>query len=153
MSKQDYWFDKYSNWWAMPRQTIRAGIFIGSACYWWRDWSPNCCNQSSQPRPNNLNYSKLCRSSRTKVLNCQCQVSSHAASMKNWNVHAHLHTPSPQTTHLYLASPQSFMSACVLISTFDGLTFSSRMACWVQSLGVKVLVTSSIKALRNAFRM
>ena len=32
-----------------------------------------------------------------------------------------------------------FISACVLISTFDGLTSSSRMACWC-TLTVKVLL-------------
>jgi hypothetical protein len=33
---------------------------------------------------------------------------------------------------------RSFLSARVLISTFDGSTSSSRMACWVRTLTVKV---------------
>ncbi len=33
---------------------------------------------------------------------------------------------------------RSFTSARVLISTFDGLTLSSRMACWVHTLTVKI---------------
>jgi hypothetical protein len=55
---------------------------------------------------------------------------------------------SPQTAHLRSASQQSFSSARVLFSTicpFGGLS------CWVQSLAVKVLVSSTKKDSRHAF--
>jgi hypothetical protein len=39
---------------------------------------------------------------------------------------------------LFAHIKRSFISARVLISTFDGLTLSSRMACWVRTLVIKV---------------
>ncbi len=45
-----------------------------------------------------------------------------------------------QTLHSiqFACIKRSFTSACVLISTFDSSTLSSRMACWVPTLMVKV---------------
>jgi hypothetical protein len=79
-------------------------------------------NKWQMPTTINLNFSGL----------------SHVTTMTNQN--AHLCSASPQIVHLHSASPQSFTSARVPSSTicpFGGLL------CMVQSLAVKVPVTSS----------
>jgi hypothetical protein len=81
-------------------------------------------NQWQMPTPINLDSSGLWQPSKTEV---------SATIMMNQN--AHLRLASSQTTHLCLASPQSFESARVpfsLIFSFDGLS------SMVHSLAVKV---------------
>jgi hypothetical protein len=57
-------------------------------------------------------------------------------------VHSHWKTTADlfnaQHSIQFARIKRSFISARVLISTFDGLTSSSRMACWVRTLTVKV---------------
>jgi len=57
-------------------------------------------------------------------------------------VHSHWKTTAvlfnTQHSIQFARIKRSFISARVLISTFDGLTSSSRMACWVRTLMVKV---------------
>ena len=57
-------------------------------------------------------------------------------------VHSHWKTTAvlfnTQQSIQFAPIKRSFISAHVLISTFDGLTSSSRMACWVCTLTVKV---------------
>jgi hypothetical protein len=57
-------------------------------------------------------------------------------------VHSHWKTTAvlfnTQQSIQFARIKRSFISAHVLISPFDGLTSSSRMACWVRTLTVKV---------------
>ncbi len=57
-------------------------------------------------------------------------------------VHSHWKTTAnlfnAQHSIQFVCIKRSFISARVLISTFNGLTSSSRMACWVSTLTVKV---------------
>jgi hypothetical protein len=79
-------------------------------------------------------------SSKTEVLNCQSQVYSQATTMTN------------QNAHLRLASPQSFLSARVPFSTLCS-NLSSGLTSWVQSLMVKVQVSSTPKVSCHAFTL
>ncbi len=56
----------------------------------------------------------------------------------NWKTTADL--LNAQHSIQFACIKRSFISARVLISTFDGSTSSSRMACWVRTLRVKVLL-------------
>jgi hypothetical protein len=64
-------------------------------------------------------------------------------------VHSHRKTTADlfQALHSiqFARIKKSFISARVLISTFDGLTLSSRMACWVCTLTVKVSILHQTK--------
>jgi hypothetical protein len=68
------------------------------------------------------------------------------------NQNAHLRLASPKTTHLHLASPQSFSSARVPFSTICS-NLSSGLTSWVQSLAVKVQESSTQKVSRHAFAL
>jgi hypothetical protein len=68
------------------------------------------------------------------------------------NQNAHLRSASPQTTHLHLASPQSFPSARVPFSTICS-NLSSELTSWVQSLAVKVQESSTPKVSCHAFAL
>jgi hypothetical protein len=68
------------------------------------------------------------------------------------NQNAHLHSASLQTTHLHLASPQSFSSAHIPCSTICS-NLSSGLTSWVQSLAVKVQVSSKPTILCHAFAL
>jgi hypothetical protein len=57
------------------------------------------------------------------------------------NKDVHLCSASPQTMHLHLASPQSFKSALVLLSTI--CSFGYGLSCMAHSLQEKVTVTST----------
>ncbi len=61
-------------------------------------------------------------------------------------------TMTNQNAHLCLASPQSFSSAHVPFSTIHS-NLSSRLTSWVQSLAVKVQVSSTPKVSRHAFAL
>jgi hypothetical protein len=89
----------------------------------------------------NLNSSGFCRSSKTEV---------SATTMMNQN--AHLCLVSPKTTHLRLASPQCFSSACIPFSTICS-NLSSGLTSWVQSLVVKVQVFSIPSVSHHAFTL
>jgi hypothetical protein len=65
---------------------------------------------------------------------------SHAATMTN------------QNAHLHSASPQSFSSACIPFSTIRS-NLSSGLTRWVQSLVVKVQVSSTPKVSRHVFTL
>jgi hypothetical protein len=106
---------------------------------------PIAASDSSQPTPINLDSSGLCRSLRTEVLNRRGLVYSDTTLMDHDE-----RLTSPQTAHLCLASQRSFSSAHVLFSTicpFGGLS------CWVQSLVVKVQVSSTPTVSRHAFAL
>jgi hypothetical protein len=85
------------------------------------------------PTSINLDSYGMHRSSKTEILNLQSQVYSQATTMTNQN--AHLHTTSPQTTHLGSASLQSFTSALVPFSTIGPF---GRLSCMARSLQEKV---------------
>jgi hypothetical protein len=57
-----------------------------------------------------------------------------------------------QNAHLHLASPQSFSSACIPFSTIRS-NLSSGLTSWVQSLAVKVQVSSSPKVSCHVFTL
>jgi hypothetical protein len=97
--------------------------------------------QWRMPTPINLNSSGLCQSSKTEV---------SATTMTNQN--AHLRLSSHQTTHLHSASPQSFSPARIPFSTILS-NQSSELTSWVQSLAVKVQVSSTAKVSRHAFTL
>jgi hypothetical protein len=104
---------------------------------------PIAASNSSQPTPINLDSSGLRCSSRTEVLNRCGLVYSDTTLMDHDEC-----LTSPQTAHLCLASQQSFSSAHVLFSTicpFGGLS------CWVQSLVIKVQVSSTPTVSCHAF--
>jgi hypothetical protein len=88
-------------------------------------------NQWQMPTPFNLDSSRLCQST----------------TMTNQN--ARLRLASPQITHLHLASPQSFASACIPFSTFHSVGIG--LSSMVQSLAVKVQVSSTPNVSRHAF--
>jgi hypothetical protein len=48
-----------------------------------------------------------------------------------------------QHSFQFACTKRSFTSACVLCSSFNGSSLSSRMTCWVRTLTVKVPVTLS----------
>jgi hypothetical protein len=98
-------------------------------------------NKWQMPTPINLNSSGLHPSSKTEVL---------ATTMMNQN--AHLLLASSQTTHLHLASPQSFSSTHIPLST-NHSNLSSGLTNWVQSLVVKVHVSSTPKVSCHAFAL
>jgi hypothetical protein len=98
-------------------------------------------HQWQMPTPINLDSSGLWQSSKTEL---------SATTMTNQN--AHLHLASPQITHLRLASPQRFSSACIPFSTIHS-HLSSGLTSWVQSLVVKVQVSSTLKVSSHAFTL
>jgi hypothetical protein len=122
-------------------------------------------NQWHMPTPINLNSSGLRCSSRTEVLSRRGLVYSNTTLMDR---DKGLTSPrglvysnttlmdrdegltSPQNAHLRSASQRSFSSVRVPFSTicpFGGLS------CWVQSLAVKVQVSSTPTVSRNAFTL
>jgi hypothetical protein len=106
---------------------------------------PIAASDSFQPTPINLDSSGLHCSSRTEVLNRHGLVYSDTTLMDHDE-----RLTSPQITHLRSASQQSFSSARIPFSTicpFGGLS------CWVQSLAVKVQVSSTPKVSRHAFAL
>jgi hypothetical protein len=106
---------------------------------------PIAASNSSQPTPINLDSGGLRPSSRTEVLNRCGLVYSDTTLMDHDE-----RLTSPQTAHLCLASQRIFSSAHVLFSNicpFGGLS------CWVQSLVVKVQVSSTPTVSRHAFAL
>ena len=99
----------------------------------------------SQPTPINLDSSGLRCSSRTEVLNRRGLVHSDTTLMD------HDECPtSPQTAHLRLASQRSFSSARL---PFPSVCPFGGLSCWVQSLAVKVQVSSTQTVSRHAFAL
>ncbi len=80
------------------------------------------------------------QSSKTVVSNCRSQVYLQATTMTN------------QNAHLCLASPQSFSSARIPFSTIRS-SLSSGLTSWVQSLAVKVQVSSTPNVSCHAFTL
>jgi hypothetical protein len=101
---------------------------------------PTVKNQWQMPTPMNLDSSGLRHSSRTEVMKQHGKVYSNATTLMN------------QEAHFRLASPQSFSSAREPISTICSFQYglSSSM---VQSLAVKVQVSSTLKVQRHAFAL
>jgi hypothetical protein len=101
--------------------------------------NPIAASNSSQnlwhmPTPINLDSSGLHCSSRTDVLNKCGKVYSNTTTLMNQD--AHLHSASPQTTHLCLASSLSFKSALVLFSTIFSCVYG--LSCMDHSLEEKL---------------
>jgi hypothetical protein len=65
---------------------------------------------------------------------------------------SHATTMTNQNAHLCLASPQSFSSARILLSTFFS-NLSSGLISWVQFLAVKVQVSSTPKVSCHVFTL
>jgi hypothetical protein len=65
---------------------------------------------------------------------------------------SHVTTMTNQNAHLHLASPQSFSSALIPFSTICS-NLSSGLISWVQSLAVKVQVSSTLKVSRHVFTL
>jgi len=107
---------------------------------------PIAASDSSQPKPINLESSGLCRSSRTEVLARRGLVYSNTTLMDQDEG-----MTKPQNAHLCSASQQSFSSVRIPFSTticpFGGLS------CWVQSLAVKVQVSSTPTISCHAFTL
>ena len=106
---------------------------------------PIAASDSSQPKPINLESSGLRRSSRTEVLARRGLVYSNTTLMDQDEG-----MTKPQNAHLRSASQRSFSSVRVPFSTicpFGGLS------CWVQSLAVKVQVSSTPTVSRHAFTL
>ena len=102
-------------------------------------------NQCHMPTPINLESSGLRLLSRTEVLARRGLVYSNATLMDQDEG-----MTKPQNAHLRLASQRSFSSVRVPFSTicpFGGLS------CWVQSLAVKVQVSSTQTVSRHAFAL
>jgi hypothetical protein len=91
-------------------------------------------NQWQTSTPINLNFSGLHRST----------------TMMNQN--ALLRLESSQITHLHSASPQSFSSARIPFSTIHS-NLSSGLTSWIQSLAVKVKVSSTPTVSHHAFAL
>jgi hypothetical protein len=106
---------------------------------------PIAASSSSQPTPINLDSSGLRCSSRTEVLNRRGLVHSDTTLMD------HDERPtSPKTAHLRLASQRSFSSARL---PFPSVCPFGGLSCWVQSLAVKVQVSSTQTVSRHAFAL
>ena len=102
-------------------------------------------NQWHMPTPINLESSGLRRSSRTEVLARRGLVYSNTTLMDQDEG-----MTKPQNTHLRSASQRSFSSVRVPFSTICPL---GGLSCWVQSLAVKVQVSSTPTVSRHAFTL
>jgi len=106
---------------------------------------PIAASDSSQPKPINLESSGLRCLSRTEVLARRGLVYSNKMLMDQDEG-----MTKPQNAHLRSASQRSFSSVRVPFSTicpFGGLS------CWVQSLAVKVQVSSTLTVSHHAFTL